>query len=360
MKVGISEAAKILNASGVVAYPTETLYGLGANAYSDAAVSAVFSCKERSQSKPISVAYKSLEAASEDVEINKLAQCIANNFLPGPVTIVVRKKLSSKISLLCSGKSIEAGSETVGIRIPNHPLALKLLQILAFPLTASSANISGNASHTTAESVEKDFPKIAVLDGGECSVKIASTVVDCSSFSEENKLIIKREGAISTKEILEKCSKHIPLLHLFFLVFVPLISCFAASYTRAETDVFVSLKSSEVNMRVGPGKEYPISWVFMRAYLPMQLIAEFDQWRKVKFMDGTTGWVHKNMISRKSTAIVLNSTVMYKFSSKKYPIAKLEKGVVVEVDKSDGEFIKVRIGNLKGWVEKEFLWGFLD
>ena len=77
-----------------------------------------------------------------------------------------------------------------------------------------------------------------------------------------------------------------------------------SSFSLKATDLFVSFKSSEVNMRVGPGKEYPIAWVFMRANLPMILMAEFDQWRKVKFIDGTVGWVHKNMISRKSSAIV--------------------------------------------------------
>ncbi|MBQ7673394.1 MAG: hypothetical protein IJT36_02560 [Alphaproteobacteria bacterium] len=122
--------------------------------------------------------------------------------------------------------------------------------------------------------------------------------------------------------------------------------------------LFVSLKSSEVNMRVGPGKEYPVSWVFMRANLPMQLMAEFDQWRKVRFIDGTVGWVHKNMISRKSSAIVTNEyAIMYRHASKTHPIAKIEKGVILRVIKRDGDFVKVDINNQKGWVEKGCLWG---
>lgn len=124
------------------------------------------------------------------------------------------------------------------------------------------------------------------------------------------------------------------------------------------TNLFVSLKSSEVNMRVGPGKEYPIAWVFMRANLPMLLMAEFDQWRKVKFIDGTVGWVHKNMVSRKSSAIVTeNYAIMYRHASKKHPIAKMEKGVIVHILKRDGDFVKVDANNQKGWVEKKFLWG---
>lgn len=131
-----------------------------------------------------------------------------------------------------------------------------------------------------------------------------------------------------------------------------------SSFSLKATDLFVSLKSSEVNMRVGPGKEYPIAWIFMRANLPMILMAEFDQWRKVKFIDGTVGWVHKNMISRKSSAIVTeNYAIMYKHASKKHPIAKIEKGVVVRILKRDGDFVKADINNQKGWIEKKFLWG---
>lgn len=138
---------------------------------------------------------------------------------------------------------------------------------------------------------------------------------------------------------------------IFFLIII-------SPFSLQATNLFVSLKSSEVNMRVGPGKEYPIAWVFMRANLPMLLIAEFDQWRKVKFIDGTAGWVHKNMVSRKSSAIVTEKyAIMYRHVSKKYPIAKIEKGVVVRVLKRDDDFVKVDINNQKGWVEKKFLWG---
>ena len=142
------------------------------------------------------------------------------------------------------------------------------------------------------------------------------------------------------------------LAKLIFLLIV------ISPFSLQATNLFVSLKSSEVNMRVGPGKEYPISWVFMRANLPMLLMAEFDQWRKVKFIDGTIGWVHKNMISRKSSAIVTeNYAIMYRHASKKHPIAKMEKGVIVRILKRDGDFVKVDVNNQKGWVEKKFLWG---
>ena len=138
---------------------------------------------------------------------------------------------------------------------------------------------------------------------------------------------------------------------IFFLIVI-------SPFSLQAINLFVSLKSSEVNMRVGPGKEYPIAWVFMRANLPMLLMAEFDQWRKVKFIDGTVGWVHKNMVSRKSSAIVTeNYAIMYRHASKKHPIAKMEKGVIVHILKRDGDFVKVDANNQKGWVEKKFLWG---
>lgn len=138
-----------------------------------------------------------------------------------------------------------------------------------------------------------------------------------------------------------------------FVIFAVLV-CFY----NLNASTFVSLKSSEINLRVGPGKEYPISWVFMRAHLPMILLAEFDQWRKIKFIDNTEGWVHKNMISTKSMAMIISdSAIMYKGSSQSYPIAKIEKNVVMRVLKKESEWLKVEINNFKGWIERKHVWG---
>ncbi|MDR2782172.1 MAG: hypothetical protein LBB21_07040 [Holosporaceae bacterium] len=120
----------------------------------------------------------------------------------------------------------------------------------------------------------------------------------------------------------------------------------------------MSLKSSEINLRVGPGKEYPISWTFMRANLPVMLMAEFNQWRKVKFIDNTEGWVHQNMISNKNTAIVTSEfTILYKNASESQPIAKIKKDVILKVAKKDENWIKVEVNKIKGWVKKQDLWG---
>lgn len=140
------------------------------------------------------------------------------------------------------------------------------------------------------------------------------------------------------------------LILLSFLAHIPCVYSAPAP--------FVSLKSSEVNLRVGPGKEYPISWILMRANLPISLLAEFDQWRKIKLMDGTTGWVHKNMISRRPSAVIVTDfAILYKHSSEKYPIAKIEKDVILRILKRDDDWVKVEINNQKGWVKKKCLWG---
>ena len=140
--------------------------------------------------------------------------------------------------------------------------------------------------------------------------------------------------------------------HLFCSMFL----FFIANITATER--YVSLKSSEINMRVGPGIEYPISWVFMASNLPMMLVTEFGQWKKLRFVDNTEGWVHKNMVSYKNTAmIVSNIAVLYKSESKSQPIARIEKNVIVKVLKKDKNWVKVSVYRLKGWIPKEDLWG---
>jgi SH3-like domain-containing protein len=126
----------------------------------------------------------------------------------------------------------------------------------------------------------------------------------------------------------------------------------------ANASSFVSLKSSNINLRVGPGKEYPISWIFMKSNLPVMLISEFDQWRKIKFVDKTEGWIHQNMISSKNTAIVVSKyAILCRNTSDSNPIAKIEKNVIVKVLKRDKNWIKIEVNKIKGWVKEEDLWG---
>jgi SH3-like domain-containing protein len=126
----------------------------------------------------------------------------------------------------------------------------------------------------------------------------------------------------------------------------------------ADASQFASLKSSNVNLRVGPGKEYPISWTFTKSGVPVMLTAEFGQWRKVKFADQTEGWVHQSMISRKNTAVVTSSyAILYKYAADAQPIAKIEKNVIVNVLKQDKDWVKIEVNKIKGWVKKQDLWG---
>ena len=134
----VSLAVEILKNDGLVAFPTDTLYGLGGNAYSLEAVQNVFRCKGRGLEKPFSVCYSSLEQAAADVEITERVRFLAEKFLPGPLTLILRKKPGSKLCSFCS--NAEGG---VGIRVPDNQVVLDLLQRLDFPLTATSANKSG-------------------------------------------------------------------------------------------------------------------------------------------------------------------------------------------------------------------------
>jgi L-threonylcarbamoyladenylate synthase len=183
----------VFNEGGVVAFPTETVYGLGANACDDGSVSKIFFHKKRSKSKPLSVCYRSFESALDDVEMDERAVILAKKFLPGPLTIVLKLHHDSKLSPLCS-----AGLNTIGIRIPSNPIALDLLSRLSFPLATSSANGSTKSSSTTAQHVSDslgDNEDLIILDGGRCSIGIESTIVDL----QNNKII--RIGVIGEKEI---------------------------------------------------------------------------------------------------------------------------------------------------------------
>jgi SH3-like domain-containing protein len=161
-------------------------------------------------------------------------------------------------------------------------------------------------------------------------------------------------SSFAMTQLMAVFAKNISLGYIM-IIFVVLFSLSAHAVT------FVSLKSSEINLRVGPGKEYPIVWIIMKRNLPAILVAEFDQWRKVKLFDDTEGWVHKNMISGKNTIIVVtDNEIMYNYASCSHPIAKVEKNVVMRVVKIEADWIKVEINRWKGWVERKNVWGMDD
>ncbi len=190
----ISTAAKILNADGIVAMPTETVYGLAASAYSDTAVAKVFSAKGRPQDNPLIVHISDIKMLDEIAYTNDKALICANRFWPGPFTMVLPKK-----DKVCDSVSREL--DTVAVRMPAHPIALKLIEESGIPLAAPSANISGYPSPTKAEHVINDLDRKidAVLMSDICDVGVESTVI--SLVGEHPRLL--RPGAVTVEQLRE-------------------------------------------------------------------------------------------------------------------------------------------------------------
>jgi L-threonylcarbamoyladenylate synthase len=170
----ISKAAALLRAGKLVALPTETVYGLGADATNDNAVAAIFAAKQRPQFNPLISHVHDMEAALRLGQFNADAEKLAAALWPGPLTIVVDRRKDCPISLLCS-----AGLSTIALRVPNHPLTLDVLRQVACPIAAPSANLSGRISPTTADHVRAAFGSAVdmIVDGGPCAVGLESTVV---------------------------------------------------------------------------------------------------------------------------------------------------------------------------------------
>lgn len=189
----IEKAVELLNNEELVAIPTETVYGLAGNIFSEKAVKAIFETKERPFFNPLIVHIPSIEYLDTIVEaIPEKAKLLAEAFWPGPITLVLKKK--SIIPDLITG-----GKDTVAVRIPNHPLTIDLLSKLDFPLAAPSANPFNRISPTKAEHVESYFKdKIKmVLDGGACKSGIESTIIGF----ENGEPIIYRLGSIPIEAI---------------------------------------------------------------------------------------------------------------------------------------------------------------
>ena len=190
----IKRAAGFLKAGELVAFPTETVYGLGGNALDDDAVAAIYAAKGRPQFNPLIVHVRSLEDANHHVIFNDKALALANAFWPGPLTLVLPRRIKSELSLLVS-----AGMDTIAVRVPAHPLAQALLHESRLPIAAPSANRSGRISPTEAAHVESELGnRVAmILDGGPCHVGIESTVVDVSGQHP----VILRPGSITAEKI---------------------------------------------------------------------------------------------------------------------------------------------------------------
>jgi L-threonylcarbamoyladenylate synthase len=189
----IALARDVLVQDGIVAIPTETVYGLAGNAYSETAVKQIFGLKKRPFFNPLILHIKSMECLhSVAREIPEAAFKLASSFWPGALTLVLKKQ--AHISDL-----VTSGMDTVAVRVPNHPVAMKLLEQLDFPLAAPSANPFGSISPTTAQHVHHYFEETLsiVLDGGVCEKGIESTIIGF----ENDEPVLYRHGAVSIEEI---------------------------------------------------------------------------------------------------------------------------------------------------------------
>lgn len=185
----IKKAAEVLKEGGLIVYPTDTLYGLGCNALDESAVKRVFAAKMRPKQNPLSIAVHDIEMMRRYSELTALAEKLARAFLPGALTIILQKKNLPDV--------LTGGLQKVGIRIPDNSIALKLVELSGVPITATSANISGNAPPVSAEDAASQI-KMAdiVLDGGRLGGGVSSTIIDLTGKPK-----ILREGVIKREEL---------------------------------------------------------------------------------------------------------------------------------------------------------------
>jgi L-threonylcarbamoyladenylate synthase len=191
---GVARAAAILREGGLVAFPTETVYGLGADATSAAAVAAIYAAKERPRFNPLIAHVAEWEAAEAQGRFDASARALAQAFWPGPLTLVVPAAESCTVCDLA-----RAGLDTVGLRIPDHPIAQDVLRRVGRPIAAPSANRSGRVSPTDPEHVLGDLDGriAAILEGGAARVGVESTIVACL----DGKPRLLRPGGVPREEI---------------------------------------------------------------------------------------------------------------------------------------------------------------
>jgi L-threonylcarbamoyladenylate synthase len=203
----IRSAAQALGAGHLIAFPTETVYGLGADATNPNAVKRIYEVKGRPADHPLIVHIAAIDQMAQwAIDIPEFAITLARDFWPGPMTLVLKRSAKAK-------DFITGGQETVAMRVPAHPIALSLLQEFKEGIAAPSANRFGSVSPTTAEAVEeelKDYlsPQDLILDGGQCLVGVESTIIDCTKETP----FILRPGAITT-EMIEESTGLITLIN---------------------------------------------------------------------------------------------------------------------------------------------------
>ncbi|MBI3440633.1 MAG: threonylcarbamoyl-AMP synthase [Proteobacteria bacterium] len=190
----IEKAATRLRSGELVALPTETVYGLGADATNDHAVASIFAAKGRPTFNPVIVHFRDKSEAEKAVEFNDKAELLASLFWPGPLTLILPRRDDANISLLCS-----AGLPTLAVRCPAHPVAQQLIKALGSPIAAPSANKSGSLSPTTPQHVLQSLGENVgmILAGGKVAVGLESTVVDMTGDVPT----LLRPGAVTLEDL---------------------------------------------------------------------------------------------------------------------------------------------------------------
>ncbi len=186
------EAVRVLRDGGLVCYPTDTVYGIGAAAGDDAAVRRLFAVKGRSQDKPLPLLLADVSDAARVAEVTPLAKALATRFWPGALTIVMRKAASYRSLAL-------AGGDTVALRVPDHGLVRRIVRALGEPITGTSANRTGTRAPISAAEVAFQMGEMVelIIDGGQSRTRLESTVIDITHDKPE----IVREGAVSRGEV---------------------------------------------------------------------------------------------------------------------------------------------------------------
>ena len=197
----IKKAKKYLDKNHCVAVPTETVYGLAGNAYSDLSVKKIFGLKKRPMNNPLIVHYLDINKLKDDCYINDNFIKLYNKFSPGPITFILKLKKDSKISKFVTNKQ-----KSLAVRFPKHPLFKKLLKNLGYPLAAPSANISTRLSSVKASDVIEEFGSRIkyVLDGGKCQIGLESTIINLL-----DKPTILRFGGLDISKIKKILKKRV-------------------------------------------------------------------------------------------------------------------------------------------------------
>lgn len=194
--INLKEPAQIIQEGGIVIFPTETVYGIGVNGLNETAIKKLYEVKQRPTNKPISLLVNSIEMIEKVAkDITEIEYDLIKRFLPGPLTIVLKKKdIVPDI--------VTAGFNTIGIRMPENEIALKLIEYAGVPIATPSANISGRPSGTNLKEIMKDFnDKVDYfIDGGISKIGVASTIVQAVN---DNPYIL-RKGKISEEQIKEQ------------------------------------------------------------------------------------------------------------------------------------------------------------